>query len=53
MPSCRRTTLVRERRLDLVEFIWICKACGADAHEEVAKLVAKIEGLVPPRHRRR
>jgi transcriptional regulator with XRE-family HTH domain len=29
---------VGERRLDLLEFFWLCEACGADAEVEVAKI---------------
>jgi transcriptional regulator with XRE-family HTH domain len=28
-----------ERRIDLVEFGWFCRACGADAGEEAALLL--------------
>ncbi len=31
-----------ERRLDVVEFYWLCKACGADPAELMRRL-AKIE----------
>lgn len=32
-----------ERRIDLLEFFWLCEACGADAPQEFAKL-AKLFG---------
>src|SRR5438094_383805 len=32
-----------QRRVDLVEFVAICRACDADAEEEAAKLVRKIK----------
>ena len=35
-----------QRRLDLVDWISICRACGADPETEVAKLVRKISPLV-------
>lgn len=28
-----------ERRIDIVEFYWICKACGADPEVEAQKLM--------------
>lgn len=28
-----------ERRLDLVEFYWICRACGADPRKEAAEIM--------------
>ena len=30
-----------ERRLDLIEFVWFCDACGFSAAVEVAKLIRK------------
>ena len=38
-----------QRRVDLVEFIWICHACGADPEIEVAKLTKTLAGHVPRR----
>ena len=41
-----------QRRVDLVEFVWICRACEADPLEETRKLVqATTSG--PPRRRAR
>lgn len=31
-----------ERRLDLVEFFWVCRACGADPVKEAAKLMRQL-----------
>lgn len=28
-----------ERRVDLVEWYWLCEACGADTHAETKKLL--------------
>ena len=42
-----------QRRLDLVEWVQICRACGADPDAEIAELVRKIANLVPQRRRRR
>ena len=41
-----------QRRVDLVEWVTICRACGADPETEVAKIVKKIAGLVPQKRRR-
>lgn len=32
-----------ERRLDVVEFFWMCRACGADSAKEAAKLMRQLE----------
>ena len=42
-----------QRRVDLVEFVWICQACGADPEVEVAKLTKALSGHVPRRRVRR
>lgn len=42
-----------QRRVDLVEWIQICRAVGADPQTEIAALVRKIVGLVPGRPRKR
>ena len=42
-----------QRRVDLVEWVQICRACGADPEAEVAALVRRIAGMVPQRNRRR
>ena len=36
-----------QRRVDLIELVQICRACGADAEVEVGKLVRKIAAVVP------
>jgi len=43
----------RQRRIDLVEFVWICQACGADPEIEVAQLVRLVKRQVPQRRSRR
>jgi transcriptional regulator with XRE-family HTH domain len=40
-----------QRRIDLVEWVGICQACGADPEKTIARLVRKIVGLVPARKR--
>jgi transcriptional regulator with XRE-family HTH domain len=40
-----------QRRIDLVEWVGICRACGVDPEVEIAKLVKRIVGLVPRRPR--
>ncbi|MEZ0267346.1 MAG: helix-turn-helix domain-containing protein [Phycisphaerae bacterium] len=37
-----------ERRIDLVEFGWVCLACGASPSDEAAALLAQVAG---PRRR--
>ena len=37
-----------QRRLDLVEFIWICRACGAEPEQEVSRLTRRLAGHVRP-----
>jgi transcriptional regulator with XRE-family HTH domain len=32
-----------ERRLDIVEFFWLCRACGTHPAKESAKLMRKLE----------
>ena len=34
-----------ERRLDMVEFFWLCKACGADATKQASQLMRHLESL--------
>lgn len=34
-----------ERRLDVVEFYWICKACGANPETIARKLMRKLEKI--------
>src|SRR5437016_855718 len=36
---------VGERRLDLVEFYWICKACGAKPETVASRLMRKLEEM--------
>jgi len=40
-----------QRRLDLVEWIQLCRACGADPEKEICQLVKNVESLVPRRGR--
>jgi len=40
-----------QRRIDLIEWVGICRACKADPELEIAKLVRQIKPLVPPRRR--
>ena len=34
-----------ERRLDMVEFFWLCRACEADPAKEAARLMRQLEAL--------
>lgn len=34
-----------ERRVDIVEFYWICKACGADPEKEAKKIMQTFAAL--------
>jgi len=34
-----------ERRIDLAEFYWICKACGASPHKEAAALMKAFDKI--------
>jgi transcriptional regulator with XRE-family HTH domain len=34
-----------ERRLDMVEFFWFCRACGADPIKEASRLMLQIESV--------
>lgn len=36
-----------ERRVDLIEFFWICKACGADPKREASVLMRHFEQVSP------
>lgn len=38
-----------QRRVDLIEFLWICRACGADPEAEMIRLLRSLDGLVPAR----
>jgi len=40
-----------QRRIDLIEWVGICRACKADPELEIAKLVRQIKPLVPQRRR--
>ena len=42
-----------QRRIDLVEFVWICKACDADPQVQVNQLVPGIVRRMHGRPRRR
>ena len=41
-----------QRRIDLVELIWLCKACGADPEAVLVKLVREVSRALPVRGRR-
>jgi transcriptional regulator with XRE-family HTH domain len=34
-----------ERRLDMVEFIWFCKACNANPVKEAASLMRRLQAI--------
>jgi transcriptional regulator with XRE-family HTH domain len=34
-----------ERRLDMIEFFWLCRACDADPIKEAASLMRQLEAL--------
>ena len=34
-----------ERRVDIAEFYWICKSCGANPEEEIKKLIKEFVKL--------
>lgn len=36
-----------ERRVDLIEFYWICKACGADPETETNRLIREFSRCEP------
>jgi transcriptional regulator with XRE-family HTH domain len=40
-----------QRRVDLVEWVGICRACRVDPEVEIAKMVRQIKGMAPPRRR--
>jgi transcriptional regulator with XRE-family HTH domain len=42
-----------QRRVDLVEWVTICQACGVEADLEIAALVRRIAHIIPKRSRRR
>ena len=42
-----------QRRVDLIELVEICKACGADPEAEVLALVRKIKGTTATRRKTR
>ena len=37
----------RQRRVDLVEFVWIARCCGFDGEKELAKVTKRVLGLIP------
>ena len=39
---------VGERRLDLVEFYWVCKACNANPEKVAQKLMRKLKEIEAP-----
>ena len=34
-----------ERRLDMIEFYWLCKACGANPQKTAAELMRRLAGI--------
>jgi hypothetical protein len=34
-----------ERRLDMIEFYWLCKACGANPEKTAAELMRRLAGI--------
>jgi transcriptional regulator with XRE-family HTH domain len=40
-----------QRRIDLIEWITICRACSVDPQSELRKLVKRLEPMVPARIR--
>jgi len=34
-----------ERRLDMVEFFWVCRACRADPPKEAARLMRQLQAM--------
>jgi transcriptional regulator with XRE-family HTH domain len=34
-----------ERRLDMVEFFWLCRACGTDPVKQSARLMRQLEAV--------
>jgi len=38
-----------ERRVDLIEFCWICRACGQDAKKAIAELIDRFRPGRGPR----
>ena len=41
-----------QRRIDLVEFVWLAKACGADPDAILIKLAREVSRVVPVRGKR-
>lgn len=44
-PSLVAHCELGQRRIDLAEFYWICKACGAAPHEEASALMKVFDKL--------
>jgi transcriptional regulator with XRE-family HTH domain len=42
-----------QRRVDIVELVWICRACSVEPEEQVTQLVRKLAGMGNPRKLRR
>ena len=40
-----------QRRIDLIEWVSICRACGADPESETVRLIRSITHVVPTRGR--
>ena len=41
-----------QRRVDLIEFVWICRVCGVEPEEQVVQMVRKLPRMAVPRRRR-
>lgn len=42
-----------QRRVDMVEFVWLCEACGEDPEAEVARLTKAVIARLPRRRGKR
>lgn len=42
----------RQRRVDLVEFVWIARCCVLDGEKELAKVTRQVLKLIPKKPRR-
>jgi transcriptional regulator with XRE-family HTH domain len=42
-----------QRRVDIVELVWICQACRVEPDEQVIQLVRKLKGMGVPKRRGR
>lgn len=42
-----------EWRVDIVEFYWICRACGQDPSKAAAELMTELAAMDPEKRKRR